>query len=85
MTTNPIDMIADAIRNPEPIAPRNGHKESDHRWRARAVSYVLQDPQVVDNAVRAVREHTWTGDEMVSDRYLAAVVRVAFHSVGGGE
>lgn len=45
-----------AVTDPDSIAPRNGHKETDPEWQARVVAYVIgdSDPAEID----AIRE--WT-------------------------
>lgn len=80
MSTHPIDIITNAVRNPDSVAPRNGYKESDADWTARVVRYALTDERTIANARRALLEEGYSDTDQATLHELAEVV---LRSVGG--
>lgn len=77
--TNPIDIIANAMR----IADGNHTMGAGHL--AEVAAKTLTDEAIVANAMAAVRAHSWTSEDIegISNRSLHAVVRIVLGSVGG--
>lgn len=72
--TNPIDIIADAVR-----AADSGH--SAPRALAEVAADALTDERIVDNGAQALYDEGWTPSP--DDKDAKAIVRVVLRSVGG--
>lgn len=81
--TSPIDAIANAQRAACGLGAVTGLTADDLSVLTRIALKALTCDAVIDHAMAAVRNHTWTAPDVedLSDRELGAVLRVAFGSV----
>ncbi len=85
--TNPIDIIANALRATDDV--RDEHGMAD-RARALAAADALDNLHVIRNAVEALKAQGWTstpegphGEYRFTDDELAEIAAVVLRSVGG--
>ncbi len=76
----PIDIIAAALLDGGWAYRRDATRI------AHVVADALTDDRIINHAIAAVRNHTWTGPDVedLSDMDLRAVIRVAFGSLKEG-
>lgn len=77
--TNPIDVIANALRTAD------GNHTMGTGQLAEVMAAALTEEPIVANAMAAVRAHSWTAEDVgeIPNRQLHAIVRIVLGSVAG--